>query len=199
MKPTVICHMMTSVDGRLYVGRFTPLAGGKSSTEASSPYYEISANFGADAQVIGGRTAREVALPRRFQCDVATPVENFSSFIGNRQSKRSLIVLDRAGTIHYETDTVHGENLITVLGEGVSQQYLDHLRERGVSYLFAGRDGTDIPKLLSTLGSDFGMAKVLVSSVCCCIPVWTGWPEFRRSSITTASPTRSLPKASPWS
>lgn len=161
-KPNVICHMMTSVDGRLYVGRFTPLVSGMSSTEASVPYYEIGADLGADAQIIGGRTAREVALPEQFQGDDPALPTNFTSFVGNRASKRSLVVLDPKGTIRYDTDTVNGENLIAVLGEQVSQQYLDHLRESGVSYLFAGPQGTDIPRLLERLATDFGMAKVLI-------------------------------------
>ena len=162
MKPQVICHMLSSVDGRLHVGRYTPLTSGKTSTEASAPYYEYSAKFDADAQIIGGRTARESALPLRYEGDVATRPAHFQTFVGHRQSKRSLIVLDPQGTIRYDSDNVSGENLIAVLGESVSQQYLDHLQAPGVSYLFAGPKGDDVPRLLGTLSADFGMTRVLV-------------------------------------
>lgn len=162
MKPYVICHMMSSVDGRLHADRYTPMTSGKTAIEASATYHEYSAKFDADAQIIGGRTAREAALLLRYEGDGAARPAELRTFVGHRLSKRSLVVLDPRGTIRYDSDNVYGENLIAVLGESVSQQYLDHLQAQGVSYLFAGPKGDDVPKLLGTLAADFGMTRVLV-------------------------------------
>ena len=48
------------------------------------------------------------------------------------------------------------------MGENVSEEYLEHLRQIGISYLFAGKDGHDYSKALEILQKDFGMRLVLL-------------------------------------
>jgi riboflavin biosynthesis pyrimidine reductase len=48
------------------------------------------------------------------------------------------------------------------LSEQVSDPYLEHLRERGISYFFAGVDGNDLVMALDVLGNEFGVTTALL-------------------------------------
>lgn len=59
-------------------------------------------------------------------------------------------------------DNLNGDNVIAVLGKTVSEEYLTHLRGNSVSYLFAGKDGSDLHKALETLSTEFGLESILL-------------------------------------
>lgn len=46
MKPKVICHMMSSVDGRLVADRFTPPFDGTEQDKMYEPYWEMEKELG---------------------------------------------------------------------------------------------------------------------------------------------------------
>ena len=66
------------------------------------------------------------------------------------------------GKLHYGQDNASGDHIIAVLSEKVSDYYLTELREDGVSYLFAGPDGSDLSGALEKLGKTFGLQKLLL-------------------------------------
>ena len=58
MRPTIICHMSTSIDGRLHPSRFTRAA----NWDVLRGHYEkVHDSFEADGWIIGRRTASEMA------------------------------------------------------------------------------------------------------------------------------------------
>ena len=59
MRPYVICHMMSSVDGRLDCDRYTEHYSGKSFETVSDVYFTISRNFDAQAIMIGRKTVQK--------------------------------------------------------------------------------------------------------------------------------------------
>jgi riboflavin biosynthesis pyrimidine reductase len=54
------------------------------------------------------------------------------------------------------------DHAIAILGEQVSDEYLSELREDGVSYLFAGKDGHDLRSAVDLLGETFGIKTLLL-------------------------------------
>ncbi len=48
MRPFIICHMGTSIDGRLHPSRFTAAPEGVSADVLSGHYEEVAGRFGAD-------------------------------------------------------------------------------------------------------------------------------------------------------
>lgn len=53
-------------------------------------------------------------------------------------------------------------HIVAVLGEHVPDTYLHELRLAGVSYLFAGSDGSDLPVAMERLAQDFGIRSILL-------------------------------------
>lgn len=162
MKPYIICHMMSSVDGRLYVERYSKPFDGKVIEEFSGQYFTIADELDAQAWLIGRKTVQEIAVPRTFNGADLTQAANPATFIGSRNAKRSIIVVDPRGKVFYESGDINGDDVIAVLGEKASEQYLAHLRAMGISYLFAGPDGNNMAKAMNILGNEFGITKVLV-------------------------------------
>lgn len=162
MKPYVICHMMSSVDGRLDCDRYTEPFSGKSFNEVSKSYFDISLKYKAQAIMIGRKTIQKHYFPRTFQSTSITPISSLECHVGNLLSNRFTITVDPKGKILYEDDKADGENIIAVLSEQVSQEYLEHLRAMGISYLFAGPNGDDMKLALETLRVEFGIERLIL-------------------------------------
>src|SRR4051812_21017316 len=133
-KPYVVCHMMPSVDGRLRTDRWdVPESGHKE-------YERTADSYNADAWVCGRKTMEEFAdghwKGKRGRTSRG-PREDF--IVPRSRGERYAISLDSGGKLAWTENTVEDDPLIEVVGEDVSDSYLEFLRERGISYLFGGK------------------------------------------------------------
>ena len=160
MKPKVIVHMMSSVDGRLHVDRYSEQYNGKSIEQVMDHYWTAAAGLGGDAVMMGRTTLQESYFPDMFDYEKYTPAAKHTTHVARPAGGTPDIVIDTKGKTLYEG---HDEqHFITILGEGVSDEYLTHLREKKVSYLFAGADGKDLNKALEILGTEFGLKTIVL-------------------------------------
>ncbi|MDD4413783.1 MAG: dihydrofolate reductase family protein [Oscillospiraceae bacterium] len=163
MKPKIICHMMSSVDGRLIGDRWSLPFDGKKRDDLYEPYFELSKEQNADGWMVGRSTIQTDNPVGTFDWENHKPTSEFKTFIGKRDSERMCIVIDPKGKILYHEDTLDGDNIVAILGETVSEEYLAMLRDKGISYLFAGLAGTELEIALDTLYTEFGMRKIMLS------------------------------------
>lgn len=162
MRPRIICHMLSSVDGRLIADRWSNPFDGKSKNEFYEQYEQISLDYKAQAWMVGRKTIQEDFPAGNFPYQNYEPALTFEPFMGKRETERFCIVVDPKGKIAYRQDTIDGDNIIAILGETVSEEYLLHLREKGISYVFAGMMGNTIETALETLKSEFGIHELLL-------------------------------------
>lgn len=162
MRPKIICHMMSSVDGKLLTSRYTPPFDGKTIDEVVDSYFDISSELKGDAILIGRTTVQEFSLPQSFENKGYKPTNNPVNFKGNLSRKNTVVLIDPKGKILYEGEYSQTDNYITILSEQVSDEYLDHLRERGISYIFAGTEGNDLVRAVNVLCEEFGIETLLV-------------------------------------
>lgn len=144
MKPYVICHMMPSVDGRLRTNRWDiPAAGRKE--------YERTANtYRADAWVCGRKTMEEFAKGRRKPKRARTGKIPRTDYVIPREKGQSYaIAIDTRGKLAWSDNNIDGDPLIAIVTEDVPDSYLAQLRERGISYLFAGKKANDVDLTLA--------------------------------------------------
>lgn len=134
MLPKVICHIMSSVDGRLLPGRWTPPFDCTNPPELFKEYAAIGKTIGADAWMFGKATARE-AFPDKFMPKGEPVGEAGKVFVGNRNSSRLFITIDPDADIFFTSDRLRGDNILTILGKSATTDYLAALEEKGVSYL----------------------------------------------------------------
>lgn len=66
------------------------------------------------------------------------------------------------GRLLWDSGELDGDHLVAVLSERVSDDYLAALRERGVSYLLAGRGDVDLPLALEKIRAWFGVRTLML-------------------------------------
>ncbi|MEH2513777.1 riboflavin biosynthesis pyrimidine reductase [Nitrobacteraceae bacterium AZCC 1564] len=161
MKPYIICHMSTSIDGRLHPSRFTSPAQGISAETLRGHYERIHDEFGADGWIVGRKTMSEMAKGATRTIENAPKVARQAN-MGARNGRKLAIAIDPSGRVHYGKDNIGGDHAVAVLGEEVADAYLAELREDGVSYVFAGPKGHDLLRAMEEIASLFGVKKLLL-------------------------------------
>lgn len=158
-RPRVICHMMASVDGRIVTDGW-PL----SDAEAAE-YERVHDGYEADGWLVGRVTLeRHFAAGARADADVAREYDGppREDFVAPGEHASCAFAVDPRGKLAWESGDVDGDHLVAILGERVSDDYLDALRARGVSYLLAGRDTLDLAVALAKTGARFGVRTLML-------------------------------------
>ena len=161
MRPKIICHMVSSIDGRLLPDRWTSPAHGVDKDIIGTTYESVAKRLNADGWMIGRHSMAYFAQGQAQEGGEASPLPR-STFIADPEAKTVSVSIDRSGKLHYHTNIVEGNHVVAVLGEQVSDAYLHELRAAGVSYVFAGADGNDLPLAMDRIGQDFGVHSILL-------------------------------------
>ena len=161
MRPHIICHMGTSIDGRLHPSRFTRAAPGISWDVLRGHYEKVHDRFEANGWIVGRKTMSEMAKGTERSIAGAAKLPR-RAHVAETSGRNFAIAIDPSGRVHYGKDNVGGDHAVAVLGEQVSDAYLTELREDGVSYLFAGAKGDDLSAAMEQLASLFGAKKLLL-------------------------------------
>lgn len=161
VRPKIICHMMSAIDGRLIADRWSAPAAGVERAALTAYYDQVAARFEADGWIVGRTTMQPYArgsgrTSGRIAGDVRDP------FVADRKGRNLAIALDPHGKLHYGRDDAGGDHIVAVVGDEVSDGYLAELREDGVSYLFAGPDGHDLARAMDALERAFGVRTLLL-------------------------------------
>ncbi|HVK69737.1 MAG TPA: dihydrofolate reductase family protein [Polyangium sp.] len=156
MKPYVIVHMSTSIDGRTLPRRWRP--------ERPNPaplYDRLHEELGGDAWLVGRITGQEFAEKDAYttQTNETFPRE---PWFARRDAKAYGVVLDGHGKIAWGRSDIGGDPIVVVLTEQVSDAHLAGLRADGVSYFFAGKTELDIRLALETLNRELGVKRLLL-------------------------------------
>lgn len=153
---------MSSVDGRLLPSRWTPPFDGTSASKLFGEYARLGKELNTDAWMFGLSTAQEGVLPYKFvgkKTEHTMPKKPYID-LSPRKSTRLFIVSDPEGKIFYHTPSVRGDNIVAIIGENVTDEYLQHLQSAHISYVFGGEDGYDMLTALETLGNLFDIKSI---------------------------------------
>ncbi len=161
-RPRVICHMMTSVDGRIVV-RGWPL-----SAEARQQYDLVHASYEPDAWICGRVTMEPFAKHVRSEEEVAredvrdTAAAPRDDFRAPGDYDSFAFAIDAHGRLAWESNDIDGDHVVAILSERVSDEYLAFLRERAVSYMFAGSRDVDLSVALDKIGAQFDIRTLML-------------------------------------
>ncbi len=162
-RPYVICHMLQSIDGKIAGGFFRE----KQTLELAKIYSDISKDYNGDAIIYGTTTAKEM-----FSSSKTVPVLNQKpiqkiDYIYKNDKNKSIVVIDPQGQISfdqfvYQNPRLKDKNLIVILTENISSQYLETLKSLNISYLFTGKEEIDLKLALEKLYDLFSIKKLLL-------------------------------------
>src|SRR3989442_603217 len=147
MKPYVNCHMCTPIDGRILGDRWPPLPGGKNSAEL---FESTADSFGIGAWLVGPTTMREFA-GRNVRLKKAPRRVERSDHVADRRAGRFAIGADAKGVLRFQEPDFEGDHVVLLVSERVGNDYLSHLQDAGVSYLFCGARDVDVKVALDKI------------------------------------------------
>lgn len=157
MNPKIICHIMSSVDGRLLTERWTEPFNGKSKGELMGVYAAIGRKLNADAWMFGKNTLQEGYFPKKFHTSDKMSLAHPIPYLAHKTSSRLFVVIDPDADILYESSAVRGDRIVTVLPETAPAAYMEYLQQRDISYLFAGVKGDELNAAMKALAETFGV------------------------------------------
>ena len=160
-RPRVICHMGTSIDGRIIVNRWPDDV----SSALRTAYEQIHASFDAQGWICGRITMEPFAKATRSESEVAreyTGARPRDDFRAAGDFDSFAFAVDPRGRLAWESNDITGDHVVAILSERVSEEYLALLRQRRVSYLLAGKDEIDLSLALDKIGEGFGVRTLML-------------------------------------
>ena len=158
MIPKIICHIMSSVDGRLLPGRWTQPYDGTSSRVLFKDYAEIGKTLGTDAWMFGKATTKEV-FPYKYMPKSKNTACPRKIYVGHRDTSRLFITVDPDADIFYTDSRLRGDNILTVLGTNATVDYLQTLEDKGISYIVLN-DPMNLREAMEIIHESFGINKI---------------------------------------
>ncbi len=166
-RPYIICHMVTSIDGKV-TGDFLSRSECKNSTDI---YYEINRNLESNG-FICGRVTMEGSFTGGWYPDLSNYEEKDKiDFVPSNLSSFYAVAFDTNGKLGWKTGKIidpdedpgyDGAQIIEVLSEQVDGRYLGYLQEKEIPYIFAGKDKIDVKTALEKLRCMFGAETLLL-------------------------------------
>lgn len=145
--------MMMSIDGRIPCAEMEKISGG-------DQYYETLDSLGANASISGRVTAElEFAEKGFFESKNVTPL-NKQMFSKKTDSDHYDVIIDTKGKLLWPETT--DKPMIVVTSEKVSQEYLEYLDERNISWIACGKERIDLEKTLEILYENFNVKKAVI-------------------------------------
>lgn len=146
--------MMTSIDGRIDCDMTSKLPGVKY-------YYPLLEELDLPTTITGKVTAElEIAEPGKFIAKQNVPVlrEIISKKVDNTAGYE--VIVDTKGTLLCKNDDQYDQPHIIVTSMQVSQDYLDYLDEKNISYIVTGNTMIDLARAVEILHQTFGVERL---------------------------------------
>ena len=172
MRPYIICHMVTSIDGKV-TGDFLFQ---DECAEATDIYYRINRERKADG-FICGRVTMEGSFTGGWYPDlnrykpVHHDMDMKMDFIVDDLSGFYAIAFDTHGKLGWRSNKIidpdgdpgyDGAQIIEVLSEDVDERYLGYLEAMEIPYIFAGETAIDVELALFKLKTIIGCETLLL-------------------------------------
>ena len=167
MRPYVICHMTTSIDGKV-TGNFLFR---EECIPATEEYYRLNREIPAQGFACG-----RVTMEESFTGGWYPELSNYENkkisredFIANKNASRYAVAFDRRGRLGWKSSEIEdddpgygGAHIIEVVCENVPDAYLVYLQNIGVSYIFAGEEEMNLKMALEKLNEYFSINVLLL-------------------------------------
>jgi len=157
MKPYVLCHMVTSVDGRIWGSRWRPKA-----NVVPSLFETLHDQLGGGSWLCGRVTAQEFAKGKGLVYPATEKKFPREDWYADRAAKTWGIFLDAHGKAVWHRRDVGGDAILVILTEAVPDSHLAGLQSDGVSYIFAGKTEIDLAAALETLNRELGIERLML-------------------------------------
>lgn len=162
-RPYMVCHILSALDGKI-TGPFMGTAGAGA---AGGEYARIRDEYGADAWLYGTVTTKEFTGYRKPELKPLAEDVPEGDFVAGKDRALYYVSVDTDGEIGWESGSFRkagrpDAHVIEILTEKTRTEYKAFLRQRGVSYVIAGKEKLDCGIAAEKLYSLFGIKTMLI-------------------------------------
>ena len=151
-RPTIICHMVASIDGRIDCAMVDHISGDE--------YYTTLEQLDCPSALCGRVTMEHYhAESQPFAAKDTTPIGKHSFYIAEKADGYTVSV-DTKGTLTWTSNRVDGKPLLCVVSEQASKEYLEYLQSKNISWISCGKDKIDLPMAMEILGKEFDVKRL---------------------------------------
>jgi len=155
MRPRIICHMVTTIDGRIDGAAVRAVSRG-------TEYEETGAQLGGGAWICGRVTMQQhFAEEGHFESKTRKPAGQQPVHVARRADSYAVTV-DTHGSLIWNDGDLDGDHLISIVSEQAPEDYLTFLRDRSISYIVAGESAIDLETAATELHEHFGIGTLLL-------------------------------------
>lgn len=152
-KPYIICHMMTSVDGRIDCAMTSQLPG-------VEDYYQTLSALDLPTTVSGRVTAElEMAEPGCFQPKDPTAFGQ-EAFSKKTDAKGYEVIVDTKGKLLWPDASDMDKPYLIITSELVTKEYLEYLDRQNISWIVCGKHQIDLIRASEILAAEFGVERM---------------------------------------
>ncbi|MEB0137117.1 dihydrofolate reductase family protein [Actimicrobium sp. CCC2.4] len=158
MKPYVICHMMSSLDGHALTDGWDRAF----KKNAGTLYETLAKQFKFDAWICGRVTMQEIAHGDGYPAGLATKPIPRTHHFADKNATCYAVAIDPHGKVEWKSNQALDSHVIAVVTEAVADDYLAYLQSIKVSYLFGGKTDIDLAKVVALLADELGTKRLIV-------------------------------------
>ena len=155
MRPRIICHMASTIDGRTDGHAFAALV-------AEREYENMHVKLKGDAWLCGRTTMQQhFAQKKPFIPTSKKPAGPRPVFVA-RRARSYAISVDTLGKLRWVNGDLHGDHLICVVSEQAPEDFLTMLQKKRISYIVAGKSSVNLAQTAHQLRKHFGIRRLLL-------------------------------------
>lgn len=161
-RPYVICHILSSLDGKIT----GPFMGTEAARTLGAEYGKYRTKINADAWLYGTATTKEFTDFRKPALEETAEVPE-GDFVVNDSADLYFVSVDVDGEIGWESGTFCNKgrtpaHVIEILTASTPAAYKAYLQKAGVSYIVAGEKRLDCDVAMKKLYELFHIEKLLI-------------------------------------
>ena len=154
-KPYIICHMMSSIDGRIDCAMTAQIKG-------VDEYYKTLNSLNTQA-CLSGRVTAELEMALKGKYIPKNPEQiNKECFSKKKDSEKLDIVVDTNGVLLWDEDSKYEKHHLIITSEKVTKEYLAYLDSKNISYVVCGKEKIDLKKAMEILHKEFKVKRLAV-------------------------------------
>ena len=154
-RPYIICHMMTSLDGRIDCSMTKKLRG-------TEEYYKILDDLNISVVLCGRVTAElEMADKEKYSAKNNEIIET-ESFSKKLNAKGYNVVTDTMGTLLWNNYSEE-RPLLIITSEQTKKEYFDYLNSKNISWIACGKEKINIKRAMEILKEEFNIHRLAVT------------------------------------
>lgn len=154
-RPYIICHMISSVDGRIDCDMTEQI-------EPGDEYYEVLGKLNCPSLLMGRVTMQmHYASDEPFTAGDTTPVGHESFHVASKSTHHT-IGIDTLGRLRWPSNEFDGA-LVVVTSEDAPAEYHRTLTGQGISWIATGRGEVDLARAVTILHEHFGVERLALT------------------------------------